>query len=169
MDYGFVLDSTFNLSWAEQRELVAASTRSRLHERLGARRRDLARRHHHRPAMGPGGAGPRSTGTSVTVAPFWTPTSLASQAATAAELTGGRFALGVGSGSAHDPSSLAAYDMPQRPVVSLMRDYLRILRGLLNGEEVNYTGQSAEPARRANLASSRHGCRSTSAPSDRKW
>jgi alkanesulfonate monooxygenase SsuD/methylene tetrahydromethanopterin reductase-like flavin-dependent oxidoreductase (luciferase family) len=68
--------------------------------------------------------------------------SLAAEAATAAELTDGRFVLGVGSGSAHDPSALAAYDMPNRPVVSLMRDYLSILRGLLRGDEVNYTGKT---------------------------
>jgi alkanesulfonate monooxygenase SsuD/methylene tetrahydromethanopterin reductase-like flavin-dependent oxidoreductase (luciferase family) len=141
MDYGFVLDGTFNLSWAEQRELVKRAL-------------DLG----YSSGWAPGGVTSRdgiitalqwaqaapglTTGTSVTVAPFWTPASLASQAATAAELTGGRFALGVGSGSAHDASALAAFDMPQRPVVSLMRDYLRILRGLLNGEEVNYTGKA---------------------------
>jgi len=141
MDYGFVFDSTFNLSWPQQRELVEHA----LH--LG-----------YSSGWAPGGVTSRdgiltavqwaqaapglSTGTSVTVAPFWTPTSLASQAATAAELTDGRFVLGVGSGSAHDLAALAAYDMPARPVVSLMRDYLRILRGLLAGEEVNYTGKS---------------------------
>ena len=32
--------------------------------------------------------------------------------------------------------------MPDRPVVAVMRDYLRILRGLLDGEEVNYTGKA---------------------------
>jgi alkanesulfonate monooxygenase SsuD/methylene tetrahydromethanopterin reductase-like flavin-dependent oxidoreductase (luciferase family) len=141
MDYGFVFDSTFNLSWAEQRELVRRAV-------------DLG----YASGWAPGGVTSRdgiltavqwaqaapglTVGTSVTVAPFWTPTSLASQVATAAELTDGRFVLGIGSGSAHDPAVLAAYDMPTRPVVSLMRDYLHILRGLLNGEEVNYTGKA---------------------------
>jgi len=142
MDYGFVFDTTFNLTWAQQRELARRAV-------------DLG----YTSGWAPGGvtsrdgimtalqwaqaAGPRLlTGTSVNVAPFWTPTSLAAEAATAAELTDGGFALGIGSGSAHDPSALAAYDMPNRPVVSLMRDYLRILRGLLNGEEVNYTGKA---------------------------
>ena len=141
MDYGFVFDSTFNLSWNEQRELVRHAF-------------DLG----YTSGWAPGGVTSRdgiltavqwaqaapglTVGTSVTVAPFWTPTSLASQAATAAELTDGRFVLGVGSGSAHDPAALTAYDMPRRPVVSLMRDYLRILRGLLDGDEVNYTGKA---------------------------
>jgi len=142
MDYGFVFDSTFNLSWAQQRDLVKVAVN------LG-----------YTSGWAPGGVtsrdgiltavqwaqagGPRlTTGTSVTVAPFWTPASLASQAATAAELTEGRFVLGIGSGSAHEPSAQSAYDMPNRPVVALMRDYLRILRGLLNGEEVNYAGKT---------------------------
>src|SRR5579871_2033801 len=142
MDYGFVFDGTFNLSWAQQRELAARAV-------------DLG----YTSGWAPGGvssrdgiitalqwaqaAGPKLlAGTSVNVAPFWTPTSLAAEAATVAELTEGRFVLGVGSGSAHDPAALAAYDMPNRPVVSLMRDYLHILRGLLNGEEVNYTGKA---------------------------
>jgi alkanesulfonate monooxygenase SsuD/methylene tetrahydromethanopterin reductase-like flavin-dependent oxidoreductase (luciferase family) len=142
MDYGFVFDSTFNLSWAQQRELVTRAV-------------DLG----YTSGWAPGGVTSRdgiltalqwaqaggsrlTTGTSVTVAPFWTPASLASQAATAAELTEGRFVLGIGSGSAHEASALAAFDMPHRPVVSLMRDYLRILRGLLNGDEVNYTGKT---------------------------
>jgi alkanesulfonate monooxygenase SsuD/methylene tetrahydromethanopterin reductase-like flavin-dependent oxidoreductase (luciferase family) len=142
MDYGFVFDGTFKLSWAQQRELVKQAV-------------DLG----YTSGWAPGGvtsrdgiltavqwaqaAGPGfTTGTSVTVAPFWTPASLASQAATAAELTDGRFVLGIGSGSAHEPAALEAFDMPARPVVSLMRDYLRILRGLLDGEEVNYSGKT---------------------------
>jgi alkanesulfonate monooxygenase SsuD/methylene tetrahydromethanopterin reductase-like flavin-dependent oxidoreductase (luciferase family) len=142
MDYGFVFDGTFRLSWAQQRELVKQAV-------------DLG----YTSGWAPGGVtsrdgiitalqwaqagGPGFTvGTSVTVVPFWTPTSLASQAATAAEITDGHFVLGVGSGSAHDAAALNAYDMPARPVVSLMRDYLRILRGLLDGEEVNYSGKA---------------------------
>jgi alkanesulfonate monooxygenase SsuD/methylene tetrahydromethanopterin reductase-like flavin-dependent oxidoreductase (luciferase family) len=142
MDYGFVFDSTFNLTWDQQRELARRAV-------------DLG----YTSGWAPGGvtsrdgiitalqwaqaAGPRLlTGTSVNVAPFWTPASLAAEAATVAELTGGRFVLGVGSGSAHDPSVLAAYGMPDRPVVSLMRDYLCILRGLLRGDEVNYAGKT---------------------------
>jgi len=143
MDYGFVFDSTFNLSWTQQRDLVERAV-------------DLG----YTSGWAPGGVTSRdgiltavywaqagaprlNVGTSVTVAPFWSPTSLASQAATAAELTEGRFVLGIGSRSAHDRSVLAAYDLPDRPVVSLMRDYLHILRGLLDGQEVNYTGRAA--------------------------
>jgi len=142
MNYGFVFDGTFKLSWAQQGELVKLAV-------------DLG----FTSGWAPGGVTSRdgiltavqwsqaggptlTTGTSVTVAPFWTPVSLAAAAATAAELTDGRFVLGIGSGSAHEPSVLAAYDMPPRPVISLMRDYLRILRGLLDGGEVNYSGKA---------------------------
>jgi alkanesulfonate monooxygenase SsuD/methylene tetrahydromethanopterin reductase-like flavin-dependent oxidoreductase (luciferase family) len=142
MDYGFVFDSTFDLSWAQQRELVKRAVG--LGYTSGWAPGGVTSRDGILTALQWAQAGaPRlTTGTSVTVAPFWTPASLASQAATAAELTDGRFVLGIGSGSAHEPSSLAAYDMPNRPVVSLMRDYLHLLRGLLNGEEVNYTGKT---------------------------
>jgi len=143
MDYGFVFDGTFKLSWAQQRELVKLAVDLGYSSGWapgGVTSRDgIMTAVQWAQAAGPG----LSTGTSVTVAPFWTPVSLAAQAATAAELTDGRFVLGIGSGSAHDPTALAAYDMPARPVVSLMRDYLRILRGLLDGEEVNYTGRAA--------------------------
>jgi alkanesulfonate monooxygenase SsuD/methylene tetrahydromethanopterin reductase-like flavin-dependent oxidoreductase (luciferase family) len=141
MDYGFVFDSTFNLSWAQQRELVKRA--ADLGYTSGWAPGGVTSRDGIMTAVQWAQAAPQlTTGTSVTVAPFWTPTSLAAQAATAAELTEGRFVLGIGSGSAHDPSALAAYDMPPRPVVSLMGDYLHILRGLLNGEDVNYTGKA---------------------------
>src|SRR5690349_12552263 len=141
MDYGFVLDHTFELSWEQQRELA------RLASNLG-----------YQSAWGPGSANARdgfhaavqwaqaapalSTGISVITAPFWTPVTLADQAATVAEITEGRFILGISSGGAYQASVQQAYDMPARPVISLMRDYLKILRGLLDGEEVNYTGKA---------------------------
>ena len=81
MDYGFVFDNTFNLSWQQQRDLARRAF-------------DLG----YTSGWAPGGVNSRdgiltavqwaqaapglTTGTSVTVAPFWTPTSLASQAAT---------------------------------------------------------------------------------------
>jgi alkanesulfonate monooxygenase SsuD/methylene tetrahydromethanopterin reductase-like flavin-dependent oxidoreductase (luciferase family) len=143
MELGFVLDGTFRLAWPQQRELVKYAA-------------DLG----YTSAWAPGGitsrdafhtavqwsqaGGPSlTTGISVVVAPYWTPVSLAAQAATAAELTDGRFILGIGSGSAHQAEVQRAYDMPDRPVVSVMRDYLHILRGLLAGERVDYTGKSA--------------------------
>jgi alkanesulfonate monooxygenase SsuD/methylene tetrahydromethanopterin reductase-like flavin-dependent oxidoreductase (luciferase family) len=141
MDYGFLFDSTFNLSWLQQRELARRAVD--LGYTSGWAAGGVTSRDGILTALQWAQAAPGlTTGTSVTVAPFWTPTSLASQAATAAELTDGRFALGVGSGSAHEASARAAYDMPDRPVVSLMRDYLHVLRGLLNGDEVNYTGKT---------------------------
>jgi len=142
MDYGFVLDGTFELSWAQQRELVKLATDlgdTSAWAPGGVTSRDGI----HAAVQWSQAAGPRlTTGLSVIVAPFWTPVSLAAQTATAAELTDGRFILGIGSGGAYQASVLHAYDMPARPVVSLMRDYLQILRGLLNGDEVDYTGQA---------------------------
>jgi alkanesulfonate monooxygenase SsuD/methylene tetrahydromethanopterin reductase-like flavin-dependent oxidoreductase (luciferase family) len=142
MDYGFVLDGTFELSWEQQRELVRRALD------LGyssgwAPGGVTSRDGFHTAVQWSQAAGPGlTTGLSVIVAPFWTPVSLAAQAATTAELTGGRFILGIGSGGAYQASALHAYDMPARPVVSLMRDYLVILRGLLDGDEVDYAGKA---------------------------
>jgi alkanesulfonate monooxygenase SsuD/methylene tetrahydromethanopterin reductase-like flavin-dependent oxidoreductase (luciferase family) len=142
MDVGFVLDSTFQLSFAEQRDIVRQAAQ------LG-----------YTSAWAPGGVTSRdafhtcvqwsqaggpgfATGTSVVVAPHWTPVTLAVQAATTAELVTGPFVLGIGSGAVHQASTRAAFDLPDRPVVSLMRDYLTIVRGLLAGESVDYAGRT---------------------------
>ena len=84
------------------------------------------------------------TGIAVVPAPrMWHPASLAAQAATVGAISGGHFVLGVGSGGAGEPHFRSA-GMPNRPI-AVMRDYLRILRGLLAGELVTYDG----PALRA--------------------
>src|SRR5687768_13574421 len=142
MNYGFVFDHTFELSWDQQRDLV------RLAVDLGYTSGwcpggVTSRDGFHTAVQWSQAGGPSlPTGISVIVAPFWTPVSLAAQAGTVAELTGGRFILGVGSGGAYQGSVLQAYDMPERPVMSVMRDYLVILRGLLDGKEVDYSGKA---------------------------
>ncbi|MBI3976873.1 MAG: LLM class flavin-dependent oxidoreductase [Chloroflexi bacterium] len=88
----------------------------------------------------PGNRDRRSIGTGVSVVPVLlrTPTAIAMSALTAADLTEGTFILGVGSGS---PAGHAtAYGTPVYPVIPLMRDYLTVLRRLLDGETVTYEG-----------------------------
>ena len=91
-------------------------------------------------AAGPG----LGTAISVVPAPLWTPTSLASQAATTGELTEGRFILGIGPGGVYRGSALRRYGLSPQPVIAQMRDYLTVLRGLLAGETVDYAGKTLQ-------------------------
>jgi alkanesulfonate monooxygenase SsuD/methylene tetrahydromethanopterin reductase-like flavin-dependent oxidoreductase (luciferase family) len=76
------------------------------------------------------------TGISVLPAPrMWTPLGLASQAATLAQLSGGKFVLGIGTGG-YGPGYWAAIGLPDRPI-GVMREYVTQVRGLLNGERVS--------------------------------
>ena len=85
----------------------------------------------------PGGL---ATGISVVPVPLWTAPALATAAATLGELTEGRFTLGVGSGSIHNPAYRRSLGLPDWAPLPLMRDYLRMLRALLAGERVDYEG-----------------------------
>ncbi|MFB4315580.1 TIGR03564 family F420-dependent LLM class oxidoreductase [Actinomadura sp. 21ATH] len=74
------------------------------------------------------------------------PVVMASQALTAAALTGGRFTLGIGPGHAQIMTDRLgySYDRPVRHV----REYLEALRPLLRGEEVGYRGETLTAAGR---------------------
>ena len=85
----------------------------------------------------PGGL---ATGISVVPVPLWTAPALATAAATLGELTMGRFTLGVGSGSIHNPAYRHSLGLPDWAPLPLMRDYLLTVRALLAGERVDYEG-----------------------------
>ena len=75
------------------------------------------------------------TGISVVpAARMWTPPGLAAQAATLAQLSGGRFVLGLGTGG-YGAEFLASLGLADRPV-ALMREYVTAVRGLLAGHQV---------------------------------
>ena len=75
------------------------------------------------------------TGISVVpAARMWTPLGLAAQAATLAQLSAGRFVLGLGTGG-YGPGFLASLGLPDRPI-GLMREYVTAVRSLLAGREV---------------------------------
>ncbi|MGI9147672.1 MAG: LLM class flavin-dependent oxidoreductase [Chloroflexota bacterium] len=80
-------------------------------------------------------------GISVVPFPGWTVPTLAAEAATVSEITGGRFVLGIGLGSYPADSFRRSFGLPMLPPVALTRDYLVTLRGLLAGERVEYTGK----------------------------
>ena len=76
------------------------------------------------------------TGISVVpAARMWTPLGLAAQAATVAQLSSGRFVLGLGTGG-YGPSFWASVGLPDRPI-AVMREYVTEVRGLLAGQPVN--------------------------------
>jgi alkanesulfonate monooxygenase SsuD/methylene tetrahydromethanopterin reductase-like flavin-dependent oxidoreductase (luciferase family) len=69
----------------------------------------------------------------VAAAQMWTPLGLAAQAATVAQLSGGRFVLGLGTGG-YGPGFWASVGQPNRPI-AVMREYVTEVRDLLAGRE----------------------------------
>jgi alkanesulfonate monooxygenase SsuD/methylene tetrahydromethanopterin reductase-like flavin-dependent oxidoreductase (luciferase family) len=70
----------------------------------------------------------------VPAAQMWTPLALASQAASLAQLSGGRFVLGLGTGG-YGPGFWASVGQPNRPI-AVMREYVTEVRDLLAGRQV---------------------------------
>ncbi len=66
------------------------------------------------------------------------PSVIASAMATLDEVSNGRAALGISSG---DPYSLAAMGVEQRSPVTAVREAVQIIRGMLSGERVDYSGE----------------------------
>ena len=78
------------------------------------------------------------TGISVVpAARMWTPLGLAAQAATLAQLSSGRFVLGLGTGG-YGPGFWASVGLPNRPI-AVMREYITQVRALLAGDTVAET------------------------------
>jgi alkanesulfonate monooxygenase SsuD/methylene tetrahydromethanopterin reductase-like flavin-dependent oxidoreductase (luciferase family) len=59
-------------------------------------------------------------------------------------MTGGRFILGIGSGQADVASYRRSWSIRGTSTLGLMRDYLTVIRTLVRGETVDYTGPSIE-------------------------
>ncbi len=76
------------------------------------------------------------TGISVVpAARMWTPPALAAQAATLAQLSSGRFVLGLGTGG-YGPGFWDSVGLPNRPI-AVMREYVTQVRALLDGQKVD--------------------------------
>jgi alkanesulfonate monooxygenase SsuD/methylene tetrahydromethanopterin reductase-like flavin-dependent oxidoreductase (luciferase family) len=84
------------------------------------------------------------TGISVVpAARMWTPPSLAAQAATLAQRSGGRFVLGLGTGG-YGPEFWASVGLPNRPI-AVMREYVTQVRALLDGQAVSGGSAGGQP------------------------
>ena len=82
----------------------------------------------------------------VPAARMWTPLGLAAQAATLAQLSSGRFVLGLGTGG-YGPGFWASVGLPNRPI-AVMREYVTQVRALLAGETVT-VGETVTPGKTA--------------------
>ncbi|MFN8506861.1 MAG: LLM class flavin-dependent oxidoreductase [Dehalococcoidia bacterium] len=138
MEFGIGIDASLGLTLAEQRALVGEA-------------RDAG----YAGAWTPSGPATRDgfqvcgqwaaqglpVGISVIPAPLWTVPSLAQQAGSLHEISEGRFTLGLGTGGIYGAEYRSTYGLPEWPVVTMMREYLGALRGLLAGETVTLEGK----------------------------
>lgn len=86
---------------------------------------------------------PLRTGIAVIPAPkSWRLESLINQAATVGQIAKGNFVLGIGTGGAGS-EFWASAGLPNRPI-SVMRDYVTVLRKLFANEEVTYRGAAID-------------------------
>lgn len=83
------------------------------------------------------------TGVSVLPVLYWSLPALASSAATAAEISGGRFILGLG-GTLTNAAVRRRFNLPDVPPIAAMREYLLSLRELLTGGSVERSGKAVE-------------------------
>ena len=85
---------------------------------------------------------PGGVGTAIGVVPVGTqtPASLAASSAALTRLTGGRFVLGVGAGTAYEPTFRRTWGIEEVSSLALVRAYLQSIRGLLGGQSVTFHG-----------------------------
>lgn len=81
-----------------------------------------------------------TVGTSVIPFPGWTAPTLAAESASLNQVTGGKFKLGIGLGAYPAEAFRRQFGLPLVPPVAYSRDYLVSLRGLFNGETLDYDG-----------------------------
>lgn len=138
MEYGIGIDASLGLKLAEQRELVGeakASGYASAWTPSGPATRDGFQ------VCGQWAGEGLPVGIAVIPAPLWTVQSLAHQAGTLHEITGGNFTLGIGTGGIYGAEYRATYGLPAWPVVTMMREYMTALRGLLAGRAVSLEGK----------------------------
>ncbi|MBN18637.1 MAG: hypothetical protein CL758_04055 [Chloroflexi bacterium] len=83
-----------------------------------------------------------TTGIAVSPVNLRSPFALAMTASTISKRTKGNFILGIGSGGVYREATRNSLGFQKISVLSLMTDYLTIIRQLLNNQTVNYEGES---------------------------
>jgi alkanesulfonate monooxygenase SsuD/methylene tetrahydromethanopterin reductase-like flavin-dependent oxidoreductase (luciferase family) len=147
VEVGVGLDSTLELSYAEQAELSAQAARLGYTQiwtnEIGGEDafQTCAMRWAATRDVVPGGV---TTGIAVAPVAMRTPMGFAISAATVSKMSGGRFILGVGSGQADLAAYRRTWNLRGTSTLGLMRDYVTTIKSLLRGETVDYTGPSIE-------------------------
>ncbi len=146
MDIGIGLDSSLGLSFADMRRLAREAVElgyTSAWTPSGGATSDgfhICAQWAAATAEMPGGSLP--TGIAVVPVPTWTVHTLARQAATVSEISGGNFILGIGTGGIYTPAFRHSMGIPDYPAVGMMREYLVTLRRLLGAETVTHEGKA---------------------------
>lgn len=79
-------------------------------------------------------------GTAIGVIPVGmrSPADLVQSAGALSQLTGGRFALGIGAGTVYEPAYRRAWGIEEQSALTLVRAYLQSMRAFQSGESVTY-------------------------------
>ena len=143
MDYGVGLDASLRLTWAEEahvsREAARLGYTSLWTPESGGYDGFHVCAHRWR-ATNDAHPGGLTTGIAVSPVALRSPLGLAMGSGTVSALTGGRFILGIGTGGLHQRAGREAHGARPVSPLALMRDYLTVLRGLLDGERVTHDG-----------------------------
>ena len=143
MDYGVGLDASLRLDWDQEAQVCREAARlgytSLWTPESGGYDGFQVCAHRWR-ATQEVSAGGLTTGIAVSPVALRSPQGLAMGAGTVSALTDGRFILGIGTGGLHQRAGREAHGAGDVSPLALMRDYLTVLRGLLDGERVTHDG-----------------------------
>lgn len=144
MDIGIGLDAGLNLSWEDQDYLSQEAARlgyTSIWITEGAGQDSFqvcARRWAASRQVTPEGL---TTGIAVSPVLYRSPVAFAMSGGTLSQMTGGRFIMGIGSGTVYRPLTRQAMGLPRTSALAMMRDYLITTRQLVAGQEVDYQGE----------------------------
>lgn len=145
MQIGVGLDGTLGLSWDDQATLAREAaelgyTSIWTNEGAGLDGFQVcAERWAASCDVVPGGL---TTGIAVSPVMYRSPMAFAVSGGTLSQRSNGKFIMGIGTGGAYRPRARKALGYPSVSSLALMRDYLTVLRKLLDGEPVDYEGDA---------------------------
>ncbi len=145
MDIGVGLDATLRLSFEEQEQLSREAARmgyTSVWTPEGAGEDSMVLCYLRWKATAEVVPGGLETGIAVSPVGLRTPMGFAMTAGTVSKLTGGKFILGVGTGTAYTPQYRQQFGMRQTSSLQLMRDYVTAIRDLTRGRPITIESKS---------------------------
>ena len=145
MEIGLGLDSTLNLSLDEQNQLCETAVELGFNsiwtpEGTGQDSYQIClRRWEATTNITSAGI---TTGIAVSPVIWRSPMAFAMAGGTVSQITNGKFIMGLGSGGIYRPGAMNSLGKSKISALSLMRDYVTIVRKLVNGETVSYRGKT---------------------------